>query len=145
MAFTTEAIVTLTHMTCPVCGVVYGLNESQRKEFKEHRGGHDGKGSWYCPMGHSVHYPQETEEDRLRAKALRLESQLEFARRQRESAEKEAIVHKGRATRFKNERDRVKRRVSAGLCPCCNRHFTNLERHIGNKHPGFVAPENPEG
>jgi hypothetical protein len=26
------------------------------------------------------------------------------------------------------------KRVNAGICPCCNRHFTDLERHMKSKH-----------
>ena len=117
----------LTVMTCPVCGIVYGLNESFRSELSEHHGGHNNKGGWYCPMGHTLYYPDQTPEEQLRAKALRLESQLEFERNRRYNAEATA---KRERTRRKN----VETRVKHGVCPDCNRHFVNVERHMKMKH-----------
>lgn len=35
----------------------------------------------------------------------------------------------------------VKRRVAAGVCPCCTRTFQNLAAHMQNKHPGFPTEE----
>jgi len=35
----------------------------------------------------------------------------------------------------------LKRRAKNGLCPCCRRHFMNVQRHISTKHPGFAASE----
>ena len=32
-------------------------------------------------------------------------------------------------------------RIKNGVCPCCKRHFTNLERHMHTKHPEFAATE----
>ena len=23
------------------------------------------------------------------------------------------------------------------VCPCCNRHFTDLQKHMASKHPGY--------
>lgn len=31
----------------------------------------------------------------------------------------------------------MKNRVANGVCPCCNRHFENLERHMKGQHPDF--------
>lgn len=129
-------MVELLMMTCPVstCGVRYGLDaEYQRKREK------DGK-SWVCPNGHSLSY-HENETDKLRAEKLRLESRLEYVRNERDAAIKATTIQKGRATRFKNERDRIKERIANGVCPCCNRHFVNVERHIRGQHPRFVIPE----
>lgn len=28
--------------------------------------------------------------------------------------------------------------VGAGVCPCCNRTFKNLARHMAGQHPGFT-------
>jgi hypothetical protein len=30
-------------------------------------------------------------------------------------------------------------RVSAGVCPCCNRTFQNVARHMKTKHPDIAA------
>lgn len=28
-----------------------------------------------------------------------------------------------------------------GVCPCCNRTFSDLQRHMASKHKGFAAEE----
>lgn len=39
---------------------------------------------------------------------------------------------RGQVTRLKN-------RAAAGVCPCCNRTFHQLVRHMAAKHPDFAA------
>lgn len=34
---------------------------------------------------------------------------------------------------------KLKNRVGHGVCPCCNRSFGNLARHIESEHPTFIA------
>lgn len=36
---------------------------------------------------------------------------------------------------------RLRKRASAGVCPCCNRTFSQLARHMQTKHPTFIAQE----
>lgn len=31
----------------------------------------------------------------------------------------------------------IKKRVGNGVCPCCNRTFENLSRHMSCKHPEY--------
>lgn len=134
-------------MTCPAesCGIKYGLDSRFRDERLK-----DGK-SWHCPNGHSLSYHNNSEIDKLKAAKLTLESQLQFARDQRDRMEKkfehqkiETRTQKGRATRFKNDRDRILARIANGVYPCCNRHFVNVERHMKVKHPKFVIPDADE-
>lgn len=48
---------------------------------------------------------------------------------------------KARTNAYKGNVTKLKKRASAGLCPCCNRHFTNLQRHIASKHPDINKEE----
>lgn len=32
-------------------------------------------------------------------------------------------------------------RVKNGVCPCCNRSFQNLKRHMNTKHPNWSENE----
>ena len=41
-------------------------------------------------------------------------------------------AQKGVTTRLKN-------RVQKGVCPCCNRYFAQLQRHMTTQHPNFAA------
>jgi hypothetical protein len=34
---------------------------------------------------------------------------------------------------------KLKKRTSAGTCPCCTRTFANMAEHMKKQHPDFVA------
>lgn len=42
-----------------------------------------------------------------------------------------------RVNEAERERDKLKRRVKAGVCPCCKRTFKQLVAHMKHKHPDF--------
>ena len=126
----------IVDVTCgvPGCGVHFGLervyHDARRRDGKQ----------FYCPNGHHVAW-NESELDKIRAEKLRLESSLDWTRKQRDEAQKETITQKQRASRFKNDRDRIKTRVSNGVCPCCNRQFAQLRQHMSTKHPGYAKDD----
>ena len=41
----------------------------------------------------------------------------------------------------KAAKTRLKNRVGKGVCPCCNRSFANLKRHMASQHPEFAGDE----
>lgn len=121
------------------CGLTFAVPERWSDDRrKDHL-------TFYCPNGHQQGFYGKTSLEKnldiALAEKLRLESSLEFTRKQRDRAQKETIMQKGRATRFKNDRDRIKTRIANGVCPCCNRHFVNVERHMSTQHPKFKIPE----
>ncbi len=122
-------------LNCTRCGVLFGMPDG----FLDNR--RDDKRSFHCPNGHSMSYT-ESEADRLRRERNRLkqaiaqrEDEARHERAMREVAERSASAYKGQVTK-------LKRRAKAGVCPCCNRHFINLERHMASKHPD-MNPEEP--
>lgn len=98
--------------------------------------------SFYCPYGHAQHFSMgETEADKLRRERdqlrqekARLYDEIRLERAEREAAERRVSAARGQVTK-------LKKRASAGVCPCCNRTFENLKRHMNTKHPEFSAPE----
>jgi DNA repair exonuclease SbcCD ATPase subunit len=50
--------------------------------------------------------------------------------RQRDAVARSASALKGVVTKKKKQLDRV----INGVCPCCNRHFKNLQRHMDDVH-----------
>lgn len=90
---------------------------------------------FYCPNGHPQHYVSgesecttlRRERDRLKQEQARLQDAIRHERERAEHERNRANGYKGAATRMKN-------RARAGVCPCCNRHFVNLERHMTAKH-----------
>jgi hypothetical protein len=124
----------LTVVDCCNCGILFGVPEDL-----DRRNRNDPSQSFYCPSGHSQHYTGPSEAQKLREKLARAERQRDFAESARraavdqaETAQRSASAYKGRVTRLKN-------RAAAGVCPCCTRHFEQLERHMETKHPGFAA------
>lgn len=39
----------------------------------------------------------------------------------------------------KGQNTRLKKRIAAGVCPCCNRSFANLREHMAGQHPDFTG------
>lgn len=111
---------------CAECGIEFAAPSSYVKNRRE-----DHK-SFFCPNGHSLSYKGKSEVDRLRELLASKERDIEWQRSCRERAEKYASAMKGQVTKIKN-------RVGNGVCPCCNRSFTNLQRHMHTKHPDFKS------
>lgn len=130
---TISASVELVTEQCCSCGMLFAATA----DFIRRR--RNDKDWFYCPAGHHQRYAGKSKEDQLaeelsRAKqrAAQLEDEANWQRIQREAAERRASAARGQVTRMKN-------RASAGVCPCCNRTFTNLARHMAGKHPTFKA------
>ena len=123
-----------THLVtheCPVCGVVHAFPDKFDEQALKHSREAPGETrSIYCPNGHCWSYLGKNESqklqerlDRERAKAARLAAE-------RDQAEASARAYKGAATRARN-------RSKNGVCPCCNRTFKALARHMRSQHPDF--------
>ena len=99
--------------------------------------------SFYCPYGHRQHYAEgesqaqklRRERDRLQQRLAQKDDEITWQREARERAERSASAMKGQVTK-------LKKRASAGVCPCCNRSFENLARHMASKHPDFAEADN---
>ena len=114
---------------CCKCGVHFGLEKGHREGLLK-----DGsKRGFFCPNGHQQFY-MEGEADKLRRERDRLQQQLaqkdeiNWQREQRKGAERQVAAAKGQITR-------LKKRANAGVCPCCNRTFSNMARHMKTMHP----------
>ncbi len=120
-------------MVCPTCGVLYALPEALRKEAAR-RGNFEVE--WCCPNGHSVGYG-ENEQERLERRIESAEQESTRLRARLDQSEASERAQRGAATRARKERDKAATRVKGGVCPCCKRHFTALERHMHSKHPDY--------
>ena len=116
--------VELVELECGNCGVVHAIPKIMHDKCYE-EGGY-----WTCPNGHSRGFKQGRhqrdeiyrERDRLKQMLAQKDDEIKHAQRQWETAEKA----------LKRER----KRINAGVCPCCNRTFQNLKRHMETKHKG---------
>ena len=119
------ALVSLEQKSCGRCGGVFALNAEFLKHARDHRGG------YFCPYCQTWWSWSESEADRLR-------KQLEEKSRELTIAKSDALrnAHAAADERAaKRKLEKKLRRVKAGVCPCCNRTFQNLARHMANKHP----------
>lgn len=119
---------TLTVIECANCHIDFGVTDGFEKA---RRGDHK---TFYCPSGHSNFYPQQSEAEKLRARLRSAEATLTHTKDQLQATERQRRAQKGLNTRLKN-------RIAAGVCPCCNRTFQDLARHIAGQHPDFAHTE----
>lgn len=89
---------------------------------------HNGTGV-HCPLGHTWVYKQ--------TKADRLERELAEERRRRQAARDLLDAEQRSHSATRGHLTRSKKRAAAGVCPCCNRTFQNVARHVSTKHPEF--------
>ena len=123
VTFTVTDPTTLVTETCFACGVLFAMTE----EFRAQRLKERERGSFYCPNGHAQHYLGKSDAEKAREAEQHVEElrlRLAAERDQRIATERELKRHQKRAT--------------AGACPCCNRTFVQLARHMKTKHPDFA-------
>jgi len=118
---------TFVVFACARCSLEFALTrefEGQRRAKRD---------LFYCPAGHPQWFPGEADETKIQ----RLASQLDIERSRVERTRKQ-LDYAQRATKAQGTRlKKVKERVSNGVCPCCQRTFQNLQRHMHTKHPSY--------
>lgn len=127
---------TLESLECCRCGMAIGLSKTWVDSARNT--GHFRQQFW-CPYcgnqqgwGESRH---EKEVAALKQETERLARNVQY----QEQRKREAMAE---AEHFRKSRDGMKgvlvkerKRVGNGVCPCCNRTFGNLQRHMATKHP----------
>lgn len=136
MTVTIDVSVVLQEQICPKCGIVYAVPD---KWIQRHRD----EGTWFRCPNFQCEWPSQHF-----AKSL-----VQKEREAREAAEREAekaraATARERERRMSEERShrttkghltRNKKRAASGVCPCCNRSFKALARHMKTKHPGYAG------
>lgn len=110
------------------CGITLAVPRALYNHAKESPNNHI-----YCPIGHKFIFCDTWQE-----KAEKEQARLADERRRHEATRDllQAEEQSHRATR--GHLTRHKKRASAGVCPCCNRTFQNVARHMSTKHPDFA-------
>jgi DNA repair exonuclease SbcCD ATPase subunit len=120
----------LTVLTC-WCGMRHAVPEELRRQQVRQQDRGESVTSVYCPLGHS-HIPAGKSQATIeRERRERLEAQLQHERDQHQAERRSHAATKGQLTK-------TKKRISGGTCPCCNRSFVNLARHMKGQHPEYV-------
>lgn len=122
--------------TCYSCGVPFGISEELHQSLKK------SGNTFYCPNGHGqIYTAKKNAEERLKE----VEAQLA---QEREAGEWYQEVYRQAKNELKHTRSslratkaahtRTKNRIAKGICPCCNRQFLNLHRHMQTQHPDYL-------
>lgn len=133
-------MVEFRHIVCCRCNVDFGMAEATYATLKQ------SSATFHCPFGHQQHFIQgKSEADKLRdqiaeERRLRQRAEQNVAMWQDDarSARDEAEHQRRRANGYKGHATRITKRAKAGVCPCCNRSFVALARHMATQHPEFT-------
>lgn len=105
---------------CCNCGVEWGMTRALRQARLD-------DGDWfYCPNGHGQHFTRSTKDE------------LREAQRALASAREDLRVRSVELKQANDELKRQRQRSKGGACPCCNRTFVQLARHMKAKHPDYT-------
>lgn len=112
-------------LQCVECGVVFGVLKEHYDNLREYGG------FYHCTNGHtrgwsesaSKRAERERENQRNKQRVAQLSDEVEQERKAKELAIKATA--------------RLRKRAHAGVCPDCNRTFTNMARHMATKHSGL--------
>ena len=115
---------------CQSCGVIATCPETLFNSQREVGGYH------HCCNGHAWGWSKDgcelantrRERDRYKQQLARAEMEVQEAYAAQVEAEHKAAASQRQVAK-------LTRRASAGVCPCCNRTFSALARHMKTKHP----------
>ena len=125
MSFTITETTRLVTQVCANCGVLFALPEylyeqCRENPFKE----------FFCPNGHTLVFKKSS-----------LQEQVDSLRRERDDAQRASSIMQHRLQVKDKEVKKLTnkmKRVTAGVCPCCNRSFKQLAEHMRTQHPEIV-------
>jgi hypothetical protein len=121
---------TLAIEECCNCHITFAMPSDLQRRLREEGG------DFHCPLGHSQHYTT-TDIQRLTEKLAREERRRRNAETRARAAQDQAQAAEYRTRAYKGQVTRIRKRVGNGVCPCCNRTFADLGRHMAGQHPEF--------
>ena len=116
---------------CFKCHVLFAVERATRKHYL------DTGDFFYCPNGHHQHYTEgriHTLEKQLKHR----QKLLEWAEQETANAREDATSARNSLRSEKGAKTKLKKRIANGVCPCCERSFVNLARHMKGQHPDFM-------
>jgi hypothetical protein len=119
-------------LQCSECAVTYYFPEKWcTNAANKHK-------AWQCPNGHGQAF-RDSELDRTRRERDLLKQDAARLEDEKRQAWATATALRERADKAERATKRLRKRTSAGTCPCCNRTFGNMAEHMKHQHPEFVA------
>lgn len=130
MTYQISTDVRLDVIQCGCCDIWFAIPEAKHDKMKSN-------GVYiYCPNGHYIGYDK--------SEISKLKDKLEQANKQIANTQFELMTERNAHQSTQRKLRRTMKRVSNGICPCCNRQFVNLRRHMEGKHPDYVSPTRSE-
>lgn len=94
--------------------------------------------NFYCTVcGKSNYWAGRSDLEQLKREITTVKDQRDTARRNYHDQKSVTRGVRRSLTAHKGHTTRIKKRIAAGVCPCCNRTFQNLARHMENKHKEY--------
>lgn len=122
---------TLTVVDCAQCGVQFAITKDyEQRRRRDHE-------SFYCPAGHSNAYQTLSDVEKAQRETREAQAKINSEQHLRLVAEKE----RDKALAAKRK---IERRISRGVCMCCNRTFPNLRQHMATKHKDKLMGGTPQ-
>ena len=119
---------------CQTCGCISTVPEIMNARMRAEGGFR------HCPSGHAWGWAKEISElEQLRRERDRLKQDQARLEDEKRAAEEAASLARVRAEKAEAASKRLKKRSSAGTCPCCSRTFSNMAEHMKHQHPQFIA------
>lgn len=118
---------------CCSCGCLFAVPAGVHRRWRD-----DSRIWFFCPNGHRQHYT-EGEIQRLRKLQENAEHRVRMAEKREQWAKEIARRAEYRRRAIKGQLTKARKRIANGVCPCCNRTFQNVRRHMQRKHPDFLA------
>jgi hypothetical protein len=132
MSGVTNTTTTYEVVCCGECGVQFAMTT----EFRQARM-NDHKVFW-CPNGHRRYYSGENKEEELRRKLDQQSASFERERQSHQRTERSRKLLARQRAAAKGQVTKMRNRIANGICPCCNRTFKNVARHMQSQHPDYV-------
>jgi len=116
---------TYHQFACNDCGGVTGIPHALSEAWMRT----SGKLIHCAHCGHKWHCGK-TEVDKAKERAEFWEKRARDEESRRAQAERQRAAARGQVTK-------IRKRIGRGACPCCNRFFANVSRHMAAKHPDY--------
>jgi hypothetical protein len=112
---------------CHKCKTPFAMEKSVYDTMSRLKEG----GTFHCPLGHPQHYLSgESEATKMRRERDRAVQNAAYLQDRLAQETRSLAATRGQITKIKN-------RVGHGVCPCCNRSFQKLQRHMTSKHKDY--------
>ena len=120
---------------CCNCGMAFAMTQDFQDRRRSDREG------FFCPAGHRQYYVGKSDKQKIAELEQRVKGAYEYS----DTLQKD-IDHKVNQIRaHKGARTKLKKRIAAGVCPCCNRTFVNLGKHMKGQHPSYTEEKDDAG